>query len=116
MAADLRRVFDARFVALVAYGRNASVAFASSIRLDDLDAMGPLAAAWRRDGLATPLIITPDEFHRSLDAFPLEYQLVLDHHAVIAGTPPFDGVRVAAADLRRACEAQARSHLIHLRQ
>src|SRR6185436_14969391 len=30
--------------------------------------------------------------------------------------PPFDGVRIQPDDLRRACEGQARGHLIHLRQ
>ena len=29
---------------------------------------------------------------------------------------PFDGLRVEPADLRRACEVQARSHLLHLRE
>lgn len=116
LAADARRIFGDRFVALVAYGRNASVVFASRIGHDDLEAMGPLADTWHHDGLATPLVMTPDEFHRSLDAFPLEYQDILDHHTVIAGTPPFEGVQIRPDDLRRACEAQARGHLIHLRQ
>jgi hypothetical protein len=60
--------------------------------------------------------MTPDEFRRSLDAFPLEYQSLLDRHTVIAGTPPFVGVHINPDDLRRACETQTRSHLIHLRQ
>jgi hypothetical protein len=116
LAADLQRVFTTRFVSLVAYEQNASVAFVSSVEADDLDALGPLVGAWHHDGLATPLVMTPDEFGRSLDSFPLEYQAILDRHAVIAGTPPFAGVAVDAEDLRRACEIQARGHLIHLRQ
>mgnify|MGYP006290775149 FL=1 len=51
-----------------------------------------------------------------MDAFPLEYQAIMQHHVVLRGTPPFDGVTIADEDLRRACEAQARGHLIHLRQ
>src|SRR4029079_7473055 len=62
------------------------------------------------------LVMTVDEFTRSLDAFPLEYQSMLDSHVVILGQPPFAAVRIDTQDLRRACEAQARSHLIHLRQ
>ena len=116
MAADLQRVFGARFVALVAYGGNASVAFTSTLQADDLDALSPLVGAWHHDGLATPLVMTPDEFRRSLDAFPLEYQAILGEHRVIAGEAPFAGVTVRTEDLRRACEVQARSHLIHLRQ
>ena len=116
MAADLRRVFGDRFVALIAHGPGAAVAFAASIGVDDLHALGPLADAWRHDGLETPLVMTPAEFRRSLDTFPAEYQALLDHHVVIDGTSPFEGAAIGREDLRRACEAQARGHLIHLRQ
>ena len=116
LAGDLQRVFRDRFVALVASDQTSSVAFVTDLAGDDLEALAPLSAAWHRDGLATPLVMTRGEFERSLDAFPLEYQAMLDRHCVIAGTPPFAGVTVRAEDLRRACEAQARGHLIHLRQ
>jgi hypothetical protein len=115
-AADLRRVFGDRFVGLVAAGPSAAVAFASAIRPDDLDALGSLTDSWRREHVATPIVITPDEFRRSLDTFPAEYQALLDHHTVIDGVSPLDGVAINRDDLRRACEAQARGHLIHLRQ
>jgi hypothetical protein len=113
---DLTRVFGPRFEALVAYGPTTSLAFAESITADDLEACGALVENWHREGLATPLMITAEEFRRSLDAFPLEYQSILDRHVVIAGRTPFDGARIAPEDLRRACEVQARGHLIHLRQ
>jgi hypothetical protein len=116
MAADLERTFGARFVALVASGPRASVAFAEHISAGDLRALGAAAATWHREDLDTPLLITTDEFRRSLDAFPVEYQALLDRHVVIAGRPPFDGVEIDGALLRRACEIQAKSHLIHLRQ
>jgi len=115
-AADLRRVFGDRFVALVASGPGASAAFASQITAGDLDALGAIAEAWHKDSLATPLVMTPSEFHRSLDTFPAEYQALIDHHVLIDGTSPLVGAVVHEADLRRACEAQARGHLIHLRQ
>lgn len=116
MAADFQRVFGDRFVALVASPSGAAAAFVASLGADDLDALGPLADAWRRESAAMPLVMTPDEFRRSLDTFPIEYQTLLDHHVVIAGRPPFEGVHIQPGDLRRACEAQARGHLIHLRQ
>jgi hypothetical protein len=37
-------------------------------------------------------------------------------HIVVSGSNPFAGLRVDPADLRRACEVQARSHLLHLRE
>ncbi|HXT69245.1 MAG TPA: hypothetical protein VN700_05800 [Vicinamibacterales bacterium] len=116
MAADFARVFGDRFVALVASPGGAAAAFVASLSAGDLDALGPLAGVWRHADLDPPLVMTPDEFRRSLDAFPLEYQSLLDHHVVIAGHPPFEGVRIQSDDIRRACEAQARGHLIHLRQ
>ncbi len=116
LAADLTRVFGDRFVALVAHGSARTVAFARSIHADDLNALTPLADRWQCDGLDTPLLLTPLEFERSLDAFPLEYQAMLDRHEVIAGTSPFTDARPSDADLRRACEVQAKAFLIHLRQ
>jgi hypothetical protein len=115
-AADLGRVLQDRFVAFVASTRTSGVAFASAIRPGDLDALGALAQTWHHDGVETPLLLTIDEFRRSLDTFPVEYQALLDHHVVIAGVPPFTDVVVAPDHLRRACEVQAKSHLLHLRQ
>ncbi len=116
LAADCTRVFGDRFVALVAYGPTRTAAFAGAIGADDLEALSALSDRWRMDGLDTPLLITPHEFVRSLDSFPVEYQAMLDRHELIAGVSPFTGERPADADLRRACEVQAKSFLIHLRQ
>lgn len=116
LAADLQRVFGDRFVALVASGVHASVAFATDIRPDDLDTLAPLTETWSRDDLDAPLVLTPHEFRRSLDTFPMEYQALLDRHTVIAGTPPFENLVIDPDNLRRACEVQAKSHVIHLRQ
>lgn len=116
MAEDFSRVFGDRFVALVAYARDRGAAFATAITPGDLDALSMLTETWHRSGLATPLLLTSEEFARSLDAFPLEYQAIIDHHLVIAGKPPFAGLTVPREELRRACETQAKGHLVHLRQ
>ncbi len=116
LAADLQRVLGPRFVAVVAYDPVRTAAFATRLTADDLSALAPLCDRWHREGLATPLLLTPDEFRRSLDAFPLEYEAMLDRHVLIAGTPPFGSARPSPADLRRACEVQAQAFLIHLRQ
>jgi hypothetical protein len=116
MSGDFARVFGERFVALVAYGGGDTVAFATAITAADLDALGTLAETWHRDGLPAPLVLTPDEFRRSLDAFPLEYSSILARHTLVAGRDPFGEARVDPRDIRRACEVQAKSHLLHLRQ
>jgi hypothetical protein len=116
LIADAKRVFGDRFVALVAYEPAAGLIFTTSVTPGDLEALAMLAETWHRDGLRTPLVMTEAEFLRSVDAFPLEYQAILDRHLLLAGRSPFAGITVAAADLRRACEVQARAHLIHLRE
>jgi hypothetical protein len=116
LAQDLARVFGPRFVALVASGPHSSVAFLATILPGDLDALGALRDTWRHEGLDSPLALTPHEFRRSLDAFPLEYQAIVERHAVIAGEPPFADLVFDPQQVRRACEVQAKGHLLHLRQ
>jgi hypothetical protein len=116
LAGDLARVLGDRFLALVATGPASSVAFASALSAGDFEAFGALDETWHHDGLETPLLMTVHEFQRSLDAFPLEFQGLIDRHVVIRGAMPFAGVRIDAGHLRRACEVQAKGHLIHLRQ
>ena len=83
---------------------------------DDLRTSAGRVAAWHDAGLATPLLLAAREFERSLDAFPLEFGAILADHVVVSGTNPFASLAVDAADVRRACEVQARSHLLHLRE
>ena len=116
LAADLERIFQDRLVALVAYGTHRGAAFTTTIESADLDALSVLTEIWHKSGLDTPLLLTADEFTRSLDAFPIEYQAIIDRHVVIVGTPPFANSKIRPEELRRACEAQAKGHLIHLRQ
>ena len=125
LTADLRRIFGVRLRSVVAYGLDArrqdhsllhTLAMVERVTFEDLAACVPASGQWRMRGLEVPLIISHDEFRRTLDVFPLEYSDILANHVVVDGTRPFDGISVAESDLRRACEQQARSHLIHLRE
>jgi hypothetical protein len=125
LAADLRRVFGTRFHSLVAYALAASsdpdvplhtLALVERVTFEDLAACVPLADGWQRRGLAVPLLLGRDEFRRSLDVFAIEYGAIIADHLIVDGANPFEGAEVADADLRRACERQAKSHLIHLRE
>lgn len=115
LAADLREIFGDAFVSLVAVDGTRSVAFAERVTPGDLGRAAHRAEAWADDDLDVPLVLTPDEFRRSLDTFPVEYGAILAQHVVIAGTPPFEGARVSPDHLRRAVEAQAKGHVLHLR-
>ena len=93
-----------------------TLALVDNLTFEDLVRCARASAAWARRGLAIPLILPRDEFARSLDAFPLEYGEIIATHVTVAGDNPFDGVSVKSEDLRRACEVQAKSHLLHLRE
>jgi hypothetical protein len=136
LQADLRAILDTRLRALVVYEAHGvlgdtsgpgdgdlqhddhihTLAVVDSLDFSDLARIAPLAADWTKRGLAVPLVLAPGELRRSLDAFPLEFSQIIARHVVVAGEDPFTDLAVAEADLRRACEAQARSHLLHLRE
>jgi hypothetical protein len=132
---DLRGIFGARLQSLVIYGERAraahehtgdhhgdgappttTLAVVESMTHEDLRTAAARVGSWHDAGLGTPLLIAAREFERSLDAFPLEFGAILADHSVVSGSNPFASLRVDAADLRRACEVQARSHLLHLRE
>jgi len=125
LAAELRRVFGVRLHSVAAYGLDApaasprllhTLALVERLSFEDLAVCVPLAAGWRRRSLAVPLILERDEFLRTLDVFPLEYGDIIANHVLVAGADAFTAVRISPADVRRACELSAKSHLIHLRE
>ena len=118
---DLQNIFGSRLLALVGYGATgselaSSLALVETISSDDLDRCAARAASWHRAGCATPLVLTKDEFAGSLDSFPIEYGEIIATHHVIFGANPFTGLAIRPEDLRRACEIQVKSHLVHLRE
>jgi hypothetical protein len=118
---DLQHIFGDRLEAFVAFGQAGvspapSVALVRTLTADDLTACAGRAASWHRAGSATPLLLTKDEFAGSLDAFPIEYGEIIDTHRLLYGVDPFAGLAIRADDLRRACEVQVKSHLLHLRE
>jgi hypothetical protein len=125
VAADLRSVFGDRLTSVVAYGPHleghadaplTSLALVTTLTLADLEGCARFAHKWSRARVATPLILPEDEFRRSLDAFPLEYGEIMRAHVRVFGADPFAGMSIAPDDLRRACETQVKSHLVHLRE
>ncbi len=114
---DLRNIFGTRLQSIATYGGGAhALVVVESLTVSDLRACADRVAAWHDAHLATPLILAAHEFELSLDAFPLEFGAILASHTVVAGKPPFGGLTVDPADVRRAIEVQARSQLIHLRE
>ena len=125
LVADLQRVFGTRLQSVIAYSVAGTsreneplrtLALVERLTFEDLVACAPHVDRWDRIGIAVPLLLTREEFFRSLDVFPLEYGEIIARHVLVSGHNPFADARVADADLRRGCELQAKSHLIHLRE
>ena len=138
---ELRVIFGSRLQSLAVYGQRAhtashahdeqrgarashghedpptrTLAVVESLTPDDLRGCAGRVETWHDAGLATPLLFAAHEFEQSLDAFPLEFGAILADHTVVSGADPFASLVVDPADVRRACEIQARSHLLHLRE
>jgi len=130
---ELREIFGPRLQSLIVYGAPSgehatpgahghtevptrTMAVVERMTREDLRACAGRVAGWHAHGLATPLLVAAHEFDRSLDAFPLEFGAILADHVVVSGANPFAASRLDPADVRRACEVQARSHLLHLRE
>lgn len=122
LARDLDEVFGPRLQALVAYagshgdGSVHSCALIDGLAFQDLVKCLPFTGRWHQRRVAVPLMLSGDELQRTLDIFPLEYAAIAADHVVVRGADPFADVSVPLDDLRRAAEAQAKSHLIHLRE
>ncbi len=114
---DLRGIFGSRLQSLSRYGRGAhTLVIVETLTAADLRACARRIDAWHEAHLETPLLLAAREFESALDAFPLEFGAILADHTVVTGRAPFDGLTVDPADVRRAIEVQARSHLLHLRE
>jgi hypothetical protein len=117
LAAQLGEIFGGRLKMVAAFGVHShTCAIVDAITTADLDKCAALSAGWKKRGLAPPLLIPVDELSRALDAFPLEFSEIIASRQLIAGADLLASLAVPAEDLRRACEMQARGHLVHLRQ
>lgn len=118
--ADLQHIFGARLHAFVTYAPSVSprpsLALVQSLTLADLTSCAARVKRWRQAGAATPVVLTRQEFARSLDVFPVEFGEIIASHETHFGDDPFAGLAVATGDLRRACEGQVRSLLLHVRE
>src|SRR5258706_15991125 len=113
LADQLASIFGDRLKMVAAFGAESQTcAIVDSVAIADLD---KCAALFGRNRPA-PLLVLVDELSRALDAFPLEFNEIISTRRLIAGTDLLAALTVPVEDLRRACEAHARGHLVHLRE
>jgi hypothetical protein len=117
MAAQLKAIFGDRLRMVAQFGADSNTcAIVDSLTMADLERCAALGTEWKGARLESPLLLTRDELARAVDAFPLELNEILATRRVLHGDDMFAGLSVAAADVRRACEVQARGHVVHLRE
>ena len=117
MAAQLKAIFGDRLKMVAAFGDTShACAIVHSLTIEDLNRCATHATAWSKAGLEIPLFIVEGELRRALDAFPLELSEIIATRRVVAGPDLFADIVVPKQELRRACEVQARGHVLHLRE
>jgi hypothetical protein len=113
IATQLQQIFGDRLKMVAAFGSEPQIcAIVDRISVADLDRC---AALFGRKKPA-PLLMMADELSRALDAFPLEFKEIISTRRLMAGTDLLAALTVPIEDVRRASEAQARGHLVHLRE
>ena len=130
LVTELQGIFGARLRAVAVYGEGIHLAGAErhddrrthtlvvvdALPPDDLRACAGLAAAWQGRGLATPLLLDGDRPATIARRVPdgVRPDPRGSHHGARRGSA--GRARVSDTDVRRACESQARSHALHLRE
>jgi hypothetical protein len=117
LVSSLKEIFGDRLEMVATFGGGTNTcAIVRNLTIDDLDRCAVRAPQWSKAGLLVPLLVVKDDLPRALDAFPLELAEILATRQIVWGEDLFASLNVATPDLRRACEVQARSHVLHLRE
>jgi hypothetical protein len=124
---QLRKAFGDELRSVVLYGSAAAgehiarqsdynvLVLVDSIDLEFLTREAAITRAWAEAGNPPPLTLTLQEWRSSGDIFPMEYADILQHHKVLHGSAPFEGMSVDRADLRLQLEQQTMGKLLQLR-
>jgi predicted nucleotidyltransferase len=83
--------------------------------VDLLHALGPHLLLARSAARIETMILKRGEIQRSADVFPLLYQDIAQDGVALAGTNPFEGLRIADEHLRLRIEQELREARIRLR-
>ena len=117
LASDLKEIFGDRLRMVATFTTHShACAIVQTLTLADLDRCAALDHKWKKIDLESPLFVLESELVRARDAFPLEFSEIIETRRIVFGADLLEGVTIAKADLRRACEVQARGHVVHLRE
>ncbi|MBN2232859.1 MAG: hypothetical protein JW781_08590 [Deltaproteobacteria bacterium] len=93
-----------------------SLILLTDLDLARLEALAPLGTRYGRQGIAVPLVLTPEIISHSLDVFPVEYLELKFVHQTVHGDDLPATLEIDRADLRTQCERELRVRSIGLRQ
>ena len=123
---DLRRLHGDALVSVLLTGEAASsgyrprksplatVVVLREVTPDALRRTRARIGPWRRRRIPTPLLMDPAYIQSSLDAFPIEFLEIVDHHRLLTGDDPFADLDVHLPHLRLEVEEQIRGKMLHL--
>jgi len=126
--ADWQAAFGHDLEAIILYGsgaRGAYVAGKSDINflvivspagMSKLRQAAELTEKWRQQAVATPLLLTRDYIHASLDSFPIEFLNLQRHHRVVFGQDLLADLTISPQNLRLQLEREIKGKLLHLRE
>lgn len=127
LVTQLRAVYGSELVAVVLYGSAARgdhipqrsdynvLVVVEIVSMAHLRKESAVAKAWNEAGNPPPLTLTRAEWRASADIFPMEYSDILEHHKVLAGVLPLDGMAVDREHLRLQLEYEVMAKLLRLR-
>ena len=93
-----------------------SIVVLKRMDLKFVEFIAPLGKRYRKEGIAAPLIMTPEYISRSLDVFPIEFLDFKLIHETAFGEDILLGIHISPSDLRHQCEREIKTKLIALRQ
>jgi hypothetical protein len=124
---NIRECFGSGALSVVLYGPAArnelvkgstAIDFMVVVRDNTPSELAPCSAylkKWSRNGIATPLFITPEYIRGSLDSFPLEFMEMKSSYRVLAGEDYLQDLEFNDCDVRNECEREIKGKLLHLR-
>jgi predicted nucleotidyltransferase len=126
--AAVRSAFGDKLLSVVLYGsaaagdyvpRRSDINLALVLRSITLESLGrcrPYLKTWRKDNIALPLLLTPEDIRRSADIFPVEFLDICEHHVLLHGTDFFAELSVDPRHLRFQIEHELKAKLLSLRE
>jgi predicted nucleotidyltransferase len=81
-----------------------------------VELIAPLGKRHKKEGIAAPLIMTPDYIRQSLDVFPIEFLNFKIIHETVYGKDILNDIEIDLSDLRYQCEREIKIKLIGLIQ